>query len=301
MVVTRSCLIHAATSWFNLMGTAPRDSGMHAPGGLCSDAGWLLPSLSIPAGQPVLFQRMAGVGCMGLRSGRGFCASDLAARNSDRILWDFSPDDDGGRHDNRRGSFMESPHSEHAAFVVLTNTQRAAFLTNSQSLLSYEARGFTRLTHARRGRWRCNAHGAGSPARDRRPRILARFITQGHRRWFATAAPTRIAAVDLDATSTLKQYSGGGRAAPPRSAPTDASSPPALGKAAARTFGIRSSGDGSPRWGTKAVWRGSVRTGGNWRWARPTEFLFYDAATWQCSARFGTGLDSALSGILAIQ
>ncbi len=248
------------------------------------------------------FKERLGLGAWDYEAAAGFARLTLPLGNSDRILGvDFSPDGRWLAGTTTEGVHLWNRHtSEHAAFVVLTNTQRAAFLTNSQSLLVSTSQGLyqTQLTP-----------GAGDgDATLTEPEVLPGtegrgfwlgFITQGHRRWFATAAPTRIAAVDLDATSTLKQYLWRG----PRRAATISPDGRFIATSAWK-------GGGTHVWDTQLGRRiATLGDEGGLAWFSPdgrqlavgasTEFLFYDAATWQCSARLERDVVSALSGILA--
>ncbi|MCX6929962.1 MAG: WD40 repeat domain-containing protein, partial [Verrucomicrobia bacterium] len=254
-------------------------------------------------GQRLLyFKERLGVGAWKYEAATGFSRLVVPIGNSDRILGvDFSPDGQW-----LSGTTKEGVHlwfrgtGEHTAFVALTNTERAAFLTNSQSLVVSTRQGFyeTRLTNA--------AVDAGVSLSE--PQVLPGtegqgfwlgFITPGQPRWFASAAPTRIAAVNLDATASLTQYLWRG----PRRAATISPDGRFVATSAWK-------GGGTHVWDTQ-LGRQIATLGdeGGLAWFSPdgrrlavgasTEFLFYDTSTWKCSTRVERDVVSALSGILA--
>ncbi len=248
------------------------------------------------------FKERLGIGTWDYQATTGFARLAVPIGITDRILGvDFSPD---GRW--LAGTTTEGVHlwqretGEHAAFVALTNTQRAAFLTNNESLVVSTSQGLyeTRLT---------NAPGAGRvtlsdpnvvPGTEGRGFWLG-FITPGEPRWFAAAAPTRIATVNLDSLATLKQVLWRG----PRRAATVSPDGRFIATSAWK-------GGGTHVWDTQLGQHiTTLGDDGGLAWFSPngrrlavgasTEFLFYDTRTWQCATRLKRDVVSALSGILA--
>ncbi len=248
------------------------------------------------------FKERLGIGAWDYRAAAGFARLAVPFGNTDRILGvDFSPDGQW-----LAGTTTEGVHlwrretGEHTAFLALTNSQRAAFLTNSQSLIVSTSQGLyeTHLTNAAAGAGVSLSEPAVLPGTEGRGFWLG-FITQGRPRWFASAAPTRIAAVNLDSTATLKQFLWRG----PRRAATISPD----GRFVASSVW---KGGGTHVWDTQLGQRiAALGDEGGLAWFSPdgrrlavgasTEFLFYDTATWKCSARVERDVVSALSGILA--
>lgn len=247
------------------------------------------------------FKERLGVGAWDYQAATGFARLTVPIGISDRILGvDFSPDGQWLAGTTEEGVHLwHCPTREHATFVSLTNTERAAFVADGRSLVVSTRQGLyeTHLTHL---------PGTGEVSLTE-PEVLPGteggnfwlgFITQGGNRWFASASPTNVATVNLTPPVTLRQYPWRG---PRRSA---AVSPDGR-------FVVASAwkGGGTRIWDTH-LGRHIATLGdeGGLAWFSPdgrqlavgasTEFLFYDTGTWQCATRLKRDVVSALSGIL---
>jgi signal transduction histidine kinase len=254
------------------------------------------------AGQRLFyFKERLGVGAWDYQAATGFARLVVPIGISDRILGvDFSPDGQWLAGTTKDGVHLWNREThEHAAFLSLTNTERAAFMADSRSLVVSTLQGFygTHLANAVAG-GAALAEPKVLPGTEGRGFWLG-FITQGERRWFAAASPTRVAAVNLGAASSLKQYLWSG---PRRSATIS----PGGRYVAVSAW----KGGGTHVWDTQLGRRiASLGDEGGLAWFSPdgqrlavgasTEFLFYDTATWQCATRLKRDVVSALSGILA--
>jgi signal transduction histidine kinase len=268
---------------------------------LTSQAGYAL-AFDTGGGRLFYFKERLGLGAWNYQPAQCFMRMAVPIGNSDRILGlDFSRDGQWLAGTTTEGVHLWSRETgEHTAFVALTNTERAAFLTNSQSLVVSSSHGLyeTRLTQATNGTEFLLSEPEVLPGTEGRGFWLG-FLTEGHRRWFTTAAPTRVVAVDLDGTGSLQQYLWRG----PRRAATISPNGRFVATSAWK-------GGGTRIWDTQLRREiAALEDEGGLAWFSPngqwlavgasTEFLFYHTATWECSARLERDVVSALSGIVA--
>lgn len=287
-----------STSWD---GTTRFWDGRSGRALLATQAGYAF-AFDISGRRLVYFKERLGIGAWDFEAAAGFSRLVVPQGFSEYIEGvDCSPDGRWVAGTTTEGVHVWSRQThEHVAYAALPSAQRLAFLTNSQALVVSTGQGLyqTHLTNAARTEVVGLSPPQILPGTEGRGFWIG-FITQGSRRWFASAAPTRVAAVNLDDVATLQQFLWRG----PRRAATISPDGRWVATSAWK-------GGGTHVWDTQLEQQiATLEDEGGYVWFSPdgqrlvvgasTEFLFYDTQTWQCVTRLKRDVASALSGTLA--
>jgi signal transduction histidine kinase len=247
------------------------------------------------------FKERLGIGDWAYVAPTGFDTLAVPIGNSDRVLGvDFSPDGRWLAATSAEGVHLwDRAKREHRALAPLADSQRAAFAADNQSLVVSSGRGLHRLPLETSADTRAVRFGDPELLPDTEGRAFwMGFVTSGKQRWFASAAPTEIAAVRLGEPPMLLRVAGGASRCAASISPDGRYLAVSVWK-----------GGGTRVWDTEIRQQiASFNDEGGLVTFRPdgqclvvgtaAEFLFYDAK-WQLTQRVERDVASALSGIAA--